>query len=73
MRLKTLSIRAKKKEIKNNNTRKFLGKTEGFKDKEERSFNQRMLKAYLKGYKYFHFGRNVLGHKKEHLVMQEYN
>lgn len=37
-------------------TRKFLGKTEGFKDNQERHFYQRMLKAHLKGKQYFHFG-----------------
>lgn len=37
-------------------TRKFLGKTEGFKDNRERHFYQRMLKAYLKGKQYFIFG-----------------
>lgn len=36
--------------------RQFLGKTEGFKDKTDRAFNQRMLKAYLDGHKMFAFG-----------------
>lgn len=37
-------------------TRKFLGKTEGFKDKTEKHFYNRMLNAYLKGNEYFQFG-----------------
>lgn len=36
--------------------RKFLGKTENFKDKKERRFNQKMLKAYLKGAEFFKDG-----------------
>lgn len=37
-------------------TRSFGGKLDGFKDKKERHFHQRMLKAYLKGDQYFRFG-----------------
>jgi len=37
-------------------TRKFLGKTEGFKDRDEQSFYKRMLDAYLKGHTQFSFG-----------------
>lgn len=37
-------------------TRKFLGKTEDFKDKQERAYHQRMLKGYLKGKEFFSFG-----------------
>jgi len=36
--------------------RRFLGKTENFKDNQERHFYQRMLKAYLKGKQVFNFG-----------------
>ena len=39
-------------------TRKFLGKTESFKDNSERHFFQRMLRAYLKGAEIFKFGRD---------------
>lgn len=38
--------------------RRFLGKTENFKSKEEKHFYNRMLKAYLKGNEYFFFGIN---------------
>jgi len=38
--------------------RKFLGKTSGFKDNQERHFYQRMLKAYLRGDKIFQFGKS---------------
>ena len=51
--------------------RLFLGKTEGFADKRERAFYQRMLKAYLKGKKGFRFlGRwyDVLSKKVEPMV-----
>lgn len=34
----------------------FLGKTEGFKDKEEQKFFKKMLKAYLKGAEVFYHG-----------------
>lgn len=40
-------------------SRKFLGKTEDFKDNRERHFYQRMLRAYLKGKKYFQFGKSM--------------
>jgi len=50
--------------------RKFLGKTEGFKDKEERHFFQRMLKAYLKGSKRFNFGIDKFGKKNICEVLQ---
>lgn len=39
--------------------RKFLGKTSGFKDNQERHFYQRMLKAYLRGDKIFQFGKSM--------------
>ena len=38
------------------NQKNFGGKTSDFKDNQERHFNQRMLKAYLKGGKSFAFG-----------------
>jgi len=43
----------------NKQRRLFLGKTEGFKDKQERSYYQKMLKAYLKGHEYFRYGTKV--------------
>lgn len=36
--------------------REFLGKTEGFKDVQEQRWEQKHLKAYLKGYERFTFG-----------------
>lgn len=55
--------------------RQFLGKTENFKSKRERSFFQRMLKAYLAGHEYFHFGyENVTPFRRErklHKVLQK--
>lgn len=53
--------------------RKFLGKTEGFTDKTERHFYQRMLKAYHAGHQFFHFGyETIMGQRqrKSHLVLQ---
>lgn len=44
----------KQKELR----RSFGGKTENFKDKTERAFEQRHLKAYLKGHKRFRMGFN---------------
>lgn len=35
----------------------FLGKTEGFKNDDERKFYTKMLKAYLRGDQYFYFGK----------------
>ena len=50
--------------------RLFGGKTENFKNKEEKVFNQRMLKAYLKGHKHFYYGiDSVNGGRKEHDVL----
>lgn len=40
--------------------RQFLGKTDNFTSKSERSFHQRMLKAYLKGYDFFAFGTHYV-------------
>lgn len=51
--------------------RLFLGKTEGFKDKRERSFYQKMLQEYLKGNRYFRFlgdWYEVLSKKVEPIV-----
>ena len=35
----------------------FLGKTEGFKNEDERRFYTKMLKAYLRGDQYFYLGK----------------
>lgn len=43
-------------ELNKNPEKNFLGKTSNFTDNNERHFFQRMLKAYLRGYEYFHFG-----------------
>ncbi len=51
--------------------RKFLGKTSDFKDRDEKVFNQRMLKAYLNGRKTFHFGFDTEGFPKSYDVLQE--
>lgn len=48
--------------------RKFLGKTENFKDNKERHFYQRMLRAFLRGWNIFHFGKEWV---KVGGVMQE--
>lgn len=42
--------------IDNANQKNFGGKLDNFSDNRERHFNQRMLKAYLKGSKQFPFG-----------------
>lgn len=36
--------------------RHFGGKTEGFKDRSEQVFEQRHLRAYIKGWKQFDYG-----------------
>lgn len=53
--------------------RKFLGKTENFENKKDRTFHQRMPKAYLAGHKFFNFGyeyRFNTRTPKQHLVLQ---
>lgn len=56
--------------------RRFLGKTENFDNKLEKTFYERMLRAYLKGHTYFHFGITVLanGYRMPKItkVAQEY-
>lgn len=48
----------------------FGGKTEGFKNKVEKVFNQRMLRAYLKGHQFFFYGIDATtGGKKEWPVL----
>ena len=41
--------------------RSFGGKIDNFTNKLERAFEQRHLKAYLKGKQYFRFGFNAMG------------
>lgn len=53
-------------------TRRFLGKLSDFKDKREQAFNQRMLKAYVKGHQYFAMGRYDNGQPIMHRVKQEF-
>lgn len=38
--------------------RKFLGKLDNFEDKVERNFQKKALKAYLRGWTHFTFGRD---------------
>lgn len=52
-------------------TRKFLGKTEEFISKEEQRFEQKHLKAYLKGHNTFTFGRDEHRNPIIHTVKQE--
>jgi len=54
--------------------RQFLGKTENFENSREKAFHQRMLKAYLAGHKFFHFGYEYIFSKrqpKQYLVLQK--
>lgn len=44
--------------IDNSNLKAFGGKTSGFTDNRDRHFNQRMLKAYLRGDHKFQFGQS---------------
>lgn len=44
--------------IDNSNLKAFGGKTSGFTDNRDRHFNQRMLKAYLRGDQRFQFGQS---------------
>lgn len=50
--------------------RKFLGKTDNFENKEERTFYQRMLRAYLQGKKTFCCGFDKFRNPRVHEVMQ---
>lgn len=43
-------------------TRSFGGKIDNFKDNQERSFEKKHLKAYLKGFNKFRNGRTIEGY-----------
>lgn len=51
----------KKEELR----RSFGGKINNFKDKAERAFEDKHLKAYLKGHEKFTFGFKTVGNKRE--------
>ena len=44
--------------------REFLGKIIDFENKDEQKLNQKMLKAYKKGYEFFRFGFKEVKDKK---------
>ncbi len=62
----------KKEELK----RSFGGKTNNFLNKEEKDFEKKHLKAYLKGYKYFNCGfrtnkfgtREIVSHEVKEIL-----
>ena len=51
--------------------RQFKGKIDNFSSKEERNFEKKHLKAYLRGDKYFFYGIDDLGNPKRYEVQQE--
>lgn len=65
--------------IENKNlTRKFLGKIDGFRDKRERNFEKKHLRAYLKGHAIFRDGSTLdpntgIRHPNMFKVQQEYS
>lgn len=55
--------------------RKFLGKTEDFVDKEEQRFEQKHLKAYIKGKTQFRYGYETINGQRFpawHRVKQDF-
>ena len=52
--------------------RKFKGKIDNFDSKEERNFEKKHLKAYLRGDKYFFYGTDALGKPIQYEVQQEW-
>ncbi len=56
--------------IKVKSSRSFGGKTENFTDKRERAFEQKHLKAYLKGWERFRYGFDINGSPKWHTVKE---
>lgn len=53
--------------------RQFLGKLTDFSSAEEKNFEQRHLKAYLRGYQWFNFGFEGIGRlrKPKYYQVQE--
>lgn len=60
-----------KGEVPHKQGRRFLGKTEGFIDKQEQKFENRHLKAYKRGEEYFIYGRDVERNPVYHNTKQE--
>jgi len=58
--------------MKENKTRVFKGKLIDFKDKEERNFEKKHLKAYLRGDEFFEYGLDERGKPIIRKVQQEY-
>lgn len=56
---------------KNSTKRIFKGKLDNFTSKEERNFEKKHLKAYLRGDKYFFFGVDAKGEPIRYKVLQE--
>ena len=52
--------------------RKFKGKLDNFDNKQERNFEKKHLKAYLRGDKYFFYGKDAFGNPIKHEVQQEW-
>lgn len=52
--------------------RRFKGKIDNFESKEERNFEKKHLKAYLRGDKYFFYGTDALGKPIQYEVQQEW-
>ena len=53
--------------------KKFTGNLMGpYADKLDRNFNKAALKAYLKGFDYFFYGRNTDGSPAKHFVPKHY-
>lgn len=57
---------AKKEELR----RAFGGKLNDFKDKYEKLFEQKHLKAYLRGWKQFSYGKDKHGYSIYHKVKE---
>lgn len=58
--------------IKDKTRRKFLGKINNFISKEEANFEDKHLRSYLKGKKYFSYGKDEKGDPKIYEVKQEF-
>lgn len=51
--------------------RKFLGKIDGFVDKQEKNLQKAHLKAYIGGHEFFHYGYSG-GQRCKYKVQQQY-